>query len=128
MLLAFVVCHLTHESAATLLPMMGLVGSHVCGIGKRARASQNRDRALAALFALAVILAGFLAIAYEVNTRSYLVREGHYAFGWHAVANILNYVIWLYVGQRAWLDYAATLAVLGAVLVWGTLRMRFAVA
>ena len=75
----------------------------------------------------AVILAGFLAIAYEVNTRSYLFARAT-TFGWHAVANILNYVIWLYVGQRAWLDYAATLAVLGAVLVWGTPRMRFAVA
>ncbi len=126
--LAFVVCHLTHESAATLLPMMGLVELTFAASGNALERVRMVMGHWQRYLPLAVILAGFLAIAYEVNTRSYLVREGHYALGWHAVENILNYVIWLYVGQRAWLDYAATLAVLGAVVVWGTPRMRFSVA
>jgi hypothetical protein len=51
-------------------------------------------------FAIGLVV--FLAVAWTVNTRSYLVQQGHYALGWHAVPNILNYIIWLYVGQRAW--------------------------
>jgi hypothetical protein len=126
-LLAFLTCHLTHESAATLLPMMGLVELTFSASGSA------RERVMTVVghwhryLPFAAILIGFLAVAYEVNTRSYLVREGHYAFGWHAIGNVLNYVIWLYVGQRSLLDYAATVAVLGAVLAWGTPRMRFSV-
>ena len=38
-LLAFVVCHLTHESAATLLPMMGLVELTFAASGRRSSES-----------------------------------------------------------------------------------------
>ena len=67
----------------------------------------------------ALTLVAFLAVAWIVNTRSYLIQEGHYAFGWHALPNILNYVIWLYVGQRAVLDYVVTILALAAALIWG---------
>ena len=43
------------------------------------------------------------------------LAEGHYALGWHAVPNILNYVIWLYVGRRSVVDYVVMLAALAAI-------------
>jgi hypothetical protein len=125
---SFLVCHLTHEGAATLLPMMLLGDLTFAGGGR------TRDRIVAiarrwvhyAPFAL--ILAVYLVIAYVVNTRSYLLQEGHYAFGWHAVPNIAHYIIWLYVGQRAPLDYLGTIVVLAGVLMWGSPRMRYSAA
>lgn len=127
-LAAFVACHLTHESAATLLPMM-LIAEATFGAAGSARA---RVATVASHWAryvpFAAVLLAFLAVTYIVNTRSYLVQEGHYAIGWHAVPNLVNYVIWLYVGQRAPIDYVATIGILGAIAVWGSPRMRFAVA
>jgi hypothetical protein len=126
-LTAFALCHLTHESAATLLPMMLLVDLFFATEG----ALRHRLVALARQWTIylpfAVVLAAFLAIAWIVNTRSYLVQEGHYALGWHALPNILNYILWLYVGQRAVLDYVATVTALAAALLWGTDRLRFSV-
>jgi hypothetical protein len=126
-LLAFLLCHLTHESAATLLPMMAVVELTFAASGTARQRLMGAAGHWRRYLPFAIILAGFLAVAYEVNTRSYLVREGHYALGWHAATNILNYIIWLYVGQRALVDYVATMAVVAAVLVWGTPRMRFSV-
>ena len=72
-----------------------------------------------------VLLAGYLLLAYVVNTRSYLVQEGHYTLGWHALPNIFNYIIVLYIGQRAVLDYMLVVAAIAALLVWGSPRARF---
>lgn len=127
-LTAFTICHLTHESAATLLPMMLLAEFLLASRGVwhgRLRAMMRRWHYYGPF---AAILIGYLIVAYVVNSRSYLVEEGHYRFGWHAVPNILNYVIWLYVGRRAVLDYAVTVLVLVSVAVWGSSRMRFSVA
>lgn len=126
-LTAFVLCHLTHESSATLLPMMVVTDGFFAASGtwaERVRAVLTRIRPYGMY---AVLLLVYLAIEYIVNSRSYVVREGHYAFGPHAVANILNYVLWLYVGQRALIDYVATVCVLGAILVWGRDTMRYAI-
>jgi hypothetical protein len=127
-LAAFVVCHLTHESAATLLPMLVLTELAFAAVGSWRDRVVSVARRWASYVPHAIVLALFLLVAYVVNTRSYLVQEGHYAFGWHAPRHILHYVIWLYVGKRALVDYVATIAILGAVLVWGTPRMRYAVA
>jgi hypothetical protein len=67
----------------------------------------------------------FLAIAYEVNSRSYLVRDGYYTFGPHAFRNAFHYIVALYVGKRTLFDYALIAAAFGAVLLRGSLRMRF---
>jgi hypothetical protein len=127
-LVAFVLCHLTHESAATLLPMLLLTELTFAARGGL------RDRIAvaaghwASYLPHALVLVVFLLVAYIVNTRSYLVQEGHYAFGWHAPRNILNYVIWLYVGKRSLIDYVATIAVLALVFLRGTPRMRYSIA
>ena len=126
-LVAFVLCHLTHESSATLLPMMLVTDWFFAARGSwRERLRTTAGRAGPYVF-YAVLLVGYLAIEYIVNTRSYVVREGHYAFGPHAIGNILNYIIWLYVGQRALLDYVMTVGALCAILVWGNSAMRYGV-
>jgi hypothetical protein len=127
-LCAFVACHLTQESAATLLPMMLLVELTFVARGGLSDRCRAVVRAWIRYAPFAALLLAYLAVAYTVNSRSYLVRDQHYVFGLHALPNILNYVLVLYVGKRALLDYAGTTLVLGAVLAFGTPRMRFAVA
>jgi hypothetical protein len=126
-LLVFVLCHLTHESSATLLPMMVALDFTFAAEGTvRARLAALSRRA-ARYVPFAVMLAGYLALAYVVNTRSYLVREGHYAFGWHAIPNVAHYIISLYVGRRALVDYVLVCVAIGALLWWGSPRRRFLV-
>src|SRR5262249_44501638 len=75
----------------------------------------------------AVLLAGSLTIAYVVNSRSYLIREGHYRFGWHAVPHMLQFILSLYVGRRS-MASSLVIAAVAAVLLWrGSPRVRFAV-
>lgn len=126
-LAAFVACHLTHESAATLLPMLLLVDGVFVAQGTAADRIRAVSRRWLQYAPFAVLLLGYLALAYVVNTRGYLVQEGHYALGWHAVPNILNYVIWLYVGRRSVVDYVVMIAALGAIVAWGGPRQRFSV-
>jgi len=132
---AFAACLLTHESSATLLPMMIALEatlaserrlpalSEVEGPGPRQSASERAAR----YAPLALLLVGYLALAYVVNSRSYLIREGHYALGWHAVPHVLEYIVSLYVGQRTVVTYVLIGIVTGLLLWRGTPRMRFAV-
>jgi hypothetical protein len=121
---AFAACLLTHESSATLLPMM---------IALEALQSLEGDRlpwlrwqgGVSYYIPFAILLALFLVVAYVVNSRSYLIREGYYTVGPHAVVNAFNYVVALYVGKRTVLDYILIAAALGALLVRGTARLRF---
>ena len=123
-LVAFTLCLLTHESAATLLPMMMALELAVTAGSLRNRISSVRGHA-ARYAPFVVLLAGFLAIAWIVNTRSYLVRDGHYAFGWHAVPNVLNYVVSLYVGKKILLSHLAIVAITVLLLAKGSPRTRF---
>jgi hypothetical protein len=122
-LVTFTLCLLTHESAATLLPMMMALEVAVRPGSLRQRlASAVSHTARYAPFA--VLLAGFLAVAWIVNTRSYLVRDGYYAFGWHAVPNVLNYIVTLYVGKRILPSHLAIVAVTLFLLARGSPRTR----
>lgn len=126
-LVAFAACLLTHESSATLLPMMlALEAMLLLQAGSPFKEMLNPARA-ARYVPFGLLLAGYLAIAYVVNTRSYLVREGHYRFGWHAVPNMFRYLVALSVWKRAWTSYAVIAAVLGALVIRGGPRLRFAV-
>jgi hypothetical protein len=125
-LTSFVACLLTHESSATLLPMMMALEATVRpeeGIVGRALAVARRG--LVKYLPFAVLLVCYLLLAYEVNTRSYLVREGHYAFGWHAIPHVLDYIVTLYIGKRVLPTYVAIVVVVGALLLRGTPRIQF---
>jgi hypothetical protein len=116
---------LTHESAATLLPMMMALEALLV-FGNSPGQPGFRPREWVVRYApFAALLAVFLVIAYVVNSRSYLVQEGYYTFGSHIVRNVFHYMVALYVGRRTLVDYSLIVAAIGALLLWGTNRMRF---
>jgi hypothetical protein len=125
-LAAFILCLGTHESAVTILPTLVALDALLDWPGLRARAWQAWGRRRLARYApFAVLLLAFLAVTYYVNSRSYLVQEGYYRLGWHAVPKIYDYLASLYVGRRRfWWRVATTIVV--ALIAWrGTPRMRF---
>jgi hypothetical protein len=75
----------------------------------------------------AIILAAYLAIAFMVNRQNYVVTEGHYRVGLHAVRNLLDYVTTFYVGRRNLAGYVTTAAILVAAAGFGSRATRFAV-
>jgi hypothetical protein len=125
-LAAFVACLLTHESAATLLLMMGaLEATMMAGRGEFGVTAFAQR--LGKYLPFAALLAAGLSIAYVVNSRSYLIREGHYQLGWHAVLHTLQYIVALYVGKQDLVSFAMIVAVVAALLAFGTARVRFSV-
>jgi hypothetical protein len=125
-LASFLACLLTHESSATLLPMMLVLDATLrpeTRVADRVLAVVRRG--LVKYLPFAVMLVCYLLLAYEVNTRSYLVREGHYGFGWHAVPHVLDYIVTLYIGKRVLPTYIAIVAVVAALLVKGSARVQF---
>jgi len=125
---AFIACALTHESSATLLAMMLALEATL--ITERHAPVDAKSIAGRALWYVpfAALLASSLAITYVVNSRSYLIREGHYRFGWHAVPHALQYILSLYIGPRIVASYVAIVLVTAALLWRGTPRARFFVA
>jgi hypothetical protein len=126
-LFAFTACLLTHESSATLLAMMAaLEGMLLLQAGSRLTEIFRPGR-LARYLPFALLLIGYLAIAYVVNSRSYLVQEGHYRFGWHAVPNMLRYIVALVVWKQAMIPYLVITGAMATIVVRGGLRLRFSV-
>jgi hypothetical protein len=76
----------------------------------------------------ALLLVGYLIIDVTVNSRSYLVQEGHYRLGFHAVENLLGYVVMLYAGERGLPSFITVALVVTLLLVRGTPRVVFATA
>lgn len=121
----FAACLLTHETAATLLPMMIALQTLLFLEGAPAKTGARPAAWLARYAPFAGMLLPFLVVAYVVNSRSCLVRDEYYAFGPHAFRNALHYLVALYVGKRSVVDYVLVVAGIGAVLVRGTHRMHF---
>jgi hypothetical protein len=124
-LAAFAACLLTHESSATLLATMAAMEWLLVA----APGGQSRAAVIAAMVRrfvpFAVLLAAYLALEYVVNSRSYLITEGHYQLGWHAIPHGLDYLLTLAMGAHTVLF--RVLAAVGAVvlLIAGPPRVRF---
>ncbi len=74
----------------------------------------------------ALLLAGYLVVETIVNSRSYVVRENHYAFGWHAVPHALRCAVYAtYVGRSIVASHYLVAAVMALLLWFGTPRVRF---
>lgn len=120
----FVTCLGTHESSVTVLPMMIALDALLAW---PARADVTgwlrvRERRYAVF---AVMLTLYLGLAYVVNSRSYIVRDGYYTVGWHMVENTFSYFAGMYIGRRRLLWHLGVALVL-ALLAWrGTPRVRF---
>jgi hypothetical protein len=120
----FALCLLTHEISATLLVVM---------IALDAMTGASRDegvyhwlvRRLGRYLPFGVLLAAYLSVAFFVNRHGFLITEGHYRLGWHAVAHALDYLISLYVGPHVLVSRIVVAISLVALLIRGTPRVRF---
>ncbi|MFN7984698.1 MAG: hypothetical protein U0Q11_22885 [Vicinamibacterales bacterium] len=124
--LAYAAALLTHESSVVFLPLLVLT-DWVHGEGAVERRHLHREHRLRAVAGYGVLTAVYLAVDLFINSRNYIVREGHYTAGWHMVGNGLRYIESMYVGRFDLLNDAVVVLLLLALLVRGTGRVRLAV-
>lgn len=121
----FALALMTHESAVVLLPLLVLADWAFVPEPGGARpplwtAPVARLRRFAPYI---LLLAIYLAADLAVNRRNYLVEEGHYRIGLHAVENALGYVVTLYAGKRNLVSFIGVGIVLALLLLRGTPRV-----
>jgi hypothetical protein len=127
---AFVLALLTHESSVVFLTVIVLADWAFVS-GRRDAGGRLWPRAAGWVRAYApflAIVAAYLAVDLYINSQNYLVREGHFALGWHVVRNAGDYLVALAVGRHEALNYALVAVTVGALLLRGTRRVRFAAA
>ena len=122
---AFLLALLTHESAVMFLPLLVLTAYFF------AREDPLKARGQAWRWArpfvpYALVAAAYLAIDLWINSRNYVVSDGHYAIGRHVASNALDYVVALYVGRRDAANYVLIAVGLPLLLLRGSPRARFA--
>ena len=126
---AFVAALLTHESSVVFLLVIVLADWVIDGGSVEGEASGvltgSGDR-LRAYLPHALLLVVYLAIDLSINSRNYVVTEGHYALGWHIVPNVFGYLVDLYVGRKDLANYLAIVVVLAGLMLRGNRRVRFA--
>ena len=125
---AFFLALITHESAVVLLPILVIADwAFATPVHPQPlwRDAGDRLRRFAPYGAPLLV---YLTLDLLVNRRSYLVEEGHYRIGVHAVENLLAYVVTLYVGERNLPTFILVSTVLAVLLVRGSPRVVFATA
>ena len=125
---ALVAALLTHESSVVFLLVIVLADWVIAGGSvdvKPTGARTGTGSRLHAYLPYAVVLAVYLAIDLSINSRNYVVTEGHYALGWHIVPNTFGYLVGLYVGRKDLANYLL-IVVLAALMLRGSRRVRFA--
>jgi hypothetical protein len=73
-----------------------------------------------------VVTLMYLSVDVVVNSRNYVVSQGHYAIGLHVVQNALDYIDALYVGRRDALNYGVIATGIVLLLFRGSRRVQFA--
>lgn len=124
----FVMAVMTHESAVVLLPLL-FIADWAFPRGNQQYVGHDDSgwpRRVRRLVPFAIILVAYLLIDLSINRRSYLIEEGHYRLGLHAVENLLGYVVSLYVGKRNLPTFIGVGVVLTLLLLRGTPRVVFA--
>jgi hypothetical protein len=124
--LASALALLTHESAVMVLPLL-LIAQWVVQpwpLGDR----RTWTKTAVAYSPYLVLFGLYAAIEVVVSRQNYLVEQGQYRIGTHAIGHILDYIVWLYVGKRILPSYVA-IAVTSSLLMWrGSRAVRFATA
>jgi len=117
---------LTHESSVVffvLLVMADWVFASRPDRGHAPRAWQTR---LGAYTTYVALLVAYLAVDLRINSRNYVVTEGHYAIGPHVITNTLEYIVALFVGRHDVANYALVVVALGWTWIAGSRRAIFA--
>jgi hypothetical protein len=121
---AFLLALLTHESSVVFLPVLALAD---WAFVRRGQKDPPYWRNIALTYAPYVVLTlMYLAVDLVVNSRNYIVSQGHYTIGLHVVQNALDYIDALYVGRRDALNYAVIAVGVALLLVRGSRRVKFA--
>ena len=121
--LAFLLALLTHESSVVFLPVLALADWAFVRRVPKDPPSANIVLTYAPYVVLTLM---YLAVDLVVNSRNYLVSQGHYTIGLHVVRNALDYIDALYVGRRDALNYAVIAIGVALLLVRGNRRVKFA--
>jgi hypothetical protein len=143
--LLFLVALLTHESSVMFLPVLALADWTFVRRVRKDPSTHRADHSLSTRVAdlpgprsagwrnivltyapyVAVTLM-YLSVDLAVNSRNYVVSEGHYTVGLHVVRNALDYIAALYVGRRDALNYAVIAIGVALLILRGNRRVRFA--
>lgn len=121
---AFFLALLTHESSVVFLPMV-MLADWAAGQQSHAR---DWKRAFRSYLPYAIVLSVYLLLDYLANRGIYLVEEGRYRPGLHAISNTFSYIVSLYVGKRNVASYMVIAVVLVLIAARGSRRVRFATA
>jgi hypothetical protein len=134
---AFALALLTHESSVVFLPVIIL--ADVLSLWRVRKDPPSTTESRVAIVHGGVDLSGprtfvpyvaltvlYLSIDLWINSRNYVVSQGHYAIGLHIFTNALDYIDALYVGRRDALNYTVIVIALTALLVRGNARVKFA--
>jgi hypothetical protein len=124
---AFALALLTHESSVVFGPVLFLADWFICRARRAHPAGETVWTSTWRTFGPYVVLTiAYLAIDIWINSRNYVVSQGHYTLGLHIVTNALDYIQALYVGRRDWVNYGVIVVGTTALLVTGNARVRFA--
>ena len=125
---AFFLALITHESSVVLLPLLVIGDWAFASEGRRESLRGALTSGIRRFAPYAVLLGVYLVADLVVNQRSYLVEEGHYRVGPHAVENLLAYVVTLFAGDRSLPTYIIVAMVVALLLLRGSPRVVFATA
>ena len=121
--LLFLLALLTHESSVIFLPVLALADwAFLHGKGPIQNPARILGwRGIIRVYAPYVVLTlMYLSVDVAVNSRNYVVSQGHYTVGLHVVRNAFDYVDALYVGRRDALNYAVITIGLALLILRGT--------
>jgi hypothetical protein len=125
--MAFLLALLTHESSVMFLPLLVMAGWAFDGADATAGVHTPRwTSRLGPYVPYGILVAAYLAIDLQINSRNYVVAEGHYGIGGHVFTNALDYIVTLYVGRRDVANYLIVPIGLAVLLLRGSRRVVFA--
>ena len=117
---------LTHESSVVFVALIVIADWAFFG-GFRSGEAQRSTAAMMRLYApYAIVTIAYLAIDLQINSRNYVVTEGHYQIGRHVVSNALDYIAALYVGRGDVANFVLIAVGVVALLIGGSRRVVFA--
>jgi hypothetical protein len=131
---AFAGALLTHESGVTFFPLILAAGwlARTEQVRRHPETTLDEPRTgwgeLRSAIPFIILLVCYGAIDVMVNRHNYVVEEGHYRVGVHAIRNVFDYVVALYVGKHNLASYL-TVGTVAILLLWrGSWPVRFATA
>lgn len=118
---------LTHESSVVFLPLLLLAGwAFADARPVTVQRVQTWTATLRPYIPYAVLVSAYLAVDLRINSRNYVVTEGHYGIGGHVVTNALEYIVAMCVGRHNVANYLLIAGVLLVLMLRGSRRVVFA--